>query len=114
MDEYECEIFMGGRQSISVYNVCEDSLLAAPLMIDLIMLAELMTRISYKTADMSDFANFHPVLSILGYMLKAPLAPPGTPVVNALAKQRACIENIMRACLGLQPQNDMLLEAKAI
>ena len=71
-----------------------------------------MTRISYKTSDMSDFEPFHSVLSILSYMLKAPLVPAGTPVVNALAKQRAAMENIFRACVGLPPQNDMLLTAK--
>ena len=38
--------------------------------------------------------------------------PPGTPVVNALAKQRACIENILRACVALPPENNMLLEHK--
>ena len=43
---------------------------------------------------------------------QAPLVPRGTPVVNALAKQRSCIENILRACLGLPPENNMLLEHK--
>jgi hypothetical protein len=34
--------------------------------------------------------------------------PHGTPVVNALAKQRAMLENIMRACVGLPPDNNMV------
>nr|CAD7412320.1 unnamed protein product [Timema cristinae] len=42
----------------------------------------------------------------------APLVPPGEPVVNALSKQRACLENVVRACLGLQPEHSMLLEHK--
>jgi myo-inositol-1-phosphate synthase len=29
-------------------------------------------------------------------------------VVNALAKQRAMLENIMRACVGLPPDNNMV------
>jgi hypothetical protein len=37
---------------------------------------------------------------------------PGTPVVNALAQQRSCIENILRACLSLPPENSMTLEHK--
>lgn len=45
-------------------------------------------------------------------MLKAPMTPPGTPVVNALAKQRSCLVNIMKACVGLEPENDMTLEHK--
>jgi myo-inositol-1-phosphate synthase len=36
IDEYTSDIFMGGKQTISVYNVCEDSLLATPVMLDLI------------------------------------------------------------------------------
>jgi len=44
--------------------------------------------------------------------LKAPLVPTGTPVINSLFKQRACLENILLACLGLPPQNDMNLEHK--
>jgi hypothetical protein len=38
--------------------------------------------------------------------------PPGTPVVNALSKQRAMLENITRACVGLAPENNMILEYK--
>lgn len=38
--------------------------------------------------------------------------PPGTPVVNALSKQRAMLENILRACVGLAPENNMILEYK--
>ncbi|KAG0350818.1 hypothetical protein BC939DRAFT_473438 [Gamsiella multidivaricata] len=112
LDEYVSEIFMGGRNTISMYNTCEDSLLASPLILDLVILTELMTRIQYKTEDMAEFAPFNSVLSVLSYMLKAPLVPHGTQVVNALSKQRSAMENIFRACVGLPPQNDMLLEAK--
>ena len=34
-------------------------------------------------------------------------------MVNALAKQRAMLENIMRACVGLAPENNMILEYKS-
>lgn len=40
MDEYTSEIFMGGRNTIVMHNTCEDSLLAAPLILDLVILAE--------------------------------------------------------------------------
>ncbi|KAI4150749.1 MAG: hypothetical protein LQ341_001033 [Variospora aurantia] len=117
LDEYYAEIFMGGHQTISLFNVCEDSLLASPLIIDLVIIAEMMTRITWKAesgdgAASKEYAGFHSVLSILSYMLKAPLTPPGTPVVNALAKQRAALTNIFRACVGLQPESDMTLEHK--
>lgn len=48
MDEYTSEIFMGGRNTIVMHNTCEDSLLAAPLILDLVLLAELCTRIEFK------------------------------------------------------------------
>jgi len=112
LDEYYAEIFMGGHQTISIFNVCEDSLLASPLIIDLVILAELMTRIKWRVAGAEEYKGFHSVLSILSYMLKAPLTPPGTPVVNSLAKQRNAMTNIFRACVGLQPESDMTLEHK--
>ncbi|KAJ3411953.1 Myo-inositol-1-phosphate synthase, partial [Chytridiales sp. JEL 0842] len=113
LDEYVSEIFMGGRSTISIFNICEDSLLAAPLILDLTILTELMTRITYRTpSTMQEFAPFHSVLSVLSYMLKAPLVPNGTPVVNALAKQRSALENIFRACVGLPPGTDMMLESR--
>jgi len=114
LDEYYAEIFMGGHQTISLFNICEDSLLASPLIIDLVVLAEMMTRIQWKdgSAEGADYKNFHSVLSVLSYMLKAPMTPPGTPVVNSLAKQRAALTNIFRACVGLEPESDMTLEHK--
>eukprot|EP00121_Abeoforma_whisleri_P001723 Awhi_evm1s1536 len=113
LDEYVSEIFMGGKSTISMHNTCEDSLLASPLIIDLAIMTELMTRVEFKTQDMNDFDTFNPVLSLLSYMLKAPLVPKGTPVVNALGAQRNAIENIFRAFIGLRPRNDMMLEHKA-
>jgi len=110
MDEYTSEIFLGGKNTLVLHNTCEDSLLASPLILDLILIAELTDRITYQTEDMADRAKFHPVNSILSYLLKAPMVPDGTPVVNALAKQRSCIENIFKACVGLPPDSNMTLE----
>jgi len=115
MDEYTSQIFMGGHNTIAIHNTCEDSLLASPIIIDLAIIAELMQRVTYKVADSNeDFEHFHPVLSILSYLLKAPIVPPGTPVVNALFKQRACIDNVLRACVGLPPETNMRLEHQLI
>lgn len=114
LDEYTSQIFMGGSNTIVIHNTCEDSLLAAPLMIDLVVLTELMERITYKIEGADKFKHFHSVLSILSYLLKAPRVPEHTPVVNALFRQRYCIENCLRAFLGLPPQSHMLLEYKAL
>lgn len=112
MDEYTSELMMGGLNTISIHNTCEDSLLASPIILDLVILADMCKRISFKSESQTSYQGFHSVLSVLSYLCKAPLVPPGTPVVNALFKQRACIENIFRACVGLPPQNYMALEHK--
>mmetsp|Transcript_11187 Transcript_11187/g.28339 ORF Transcript_11187/g.28339 Transcript_11187/m.28339 type:complete len:536 (-) Transcript_11187:261-1868(-) len=110
MDEYTSEIFMGGKNTIAMHNTCEDSLLATPLIYDLVILGELCERITVKKEGTEKWEAFHPVLSLLSYMLKAPLVPNGAPVVNALFTQRQAITNVMRACLGLGPDNHMTLE----
>ena len=81
LDEYYAEIFMGGHQTISLFNVCEDSLLASPLIIDLVVIAELMTRIQWRAVGSDDagskeYKGFHSVLSILSYMLKVTVGSP--------------------------------------
>lgn len=114
MDEYTSKIFLNGTNTIVMHNTCEDSLLASPIILDLVILCELCERIRIKKSGTDDdsYESLHSVLSILSYLMKAPLVPNGTPVVNALAAQRQCIINIFRACLGLQPENYMLLEHK--
>ncbi len=110
MDEYTSEIFMGGLNTIAMHNTCEDSLLASPLILDLVILTELFQRVTFKLEGQNEFEGFHSVLSLLSYLIKAPLVPPGTPVVNALFTQREAITNFMRACVGLPAENHMLLE----
>jgi len=111
LDEYDSAIFCGGEDIISVHNTCEDSLLAAPLMLDLVILMELFTRVQMKT-ETTEFGNMNVVCSVLSFLLKAPRVPKGTPVINSLFQQRACMENILRACRGLPPINHMHLEWK--
>ncbi|XP_057665006.1 inositol-3-phosphate synthase 1-A [Diorhabda carinulata] len=114
LDEYTSEIMMGGLNTIVIHNTCEDSLLATPIILDLIILADIFSRIKVKREEDpdEDYNGFHVVLSILSYLCKAPMVPKDTPVVNALNKQRACIENVLKACIGLAPENNMTLEHK--
>jgi myo-inositol-1-phosphate synthase len=60
----------------SIYNTCQDSLLATPLILDLAILAELMTRVTYRdqSAKSPDFEKLYSVLGLLSYMLKVRLA----------------------------------------
>ena len=80
--------------------------------LDLVLLAELCTRIELRRDGERAFHGLHPVSALLSYLTKAPLVPAGTPVVNALPKQRAMLENVLRACVGLPPENSMMLEHK--
>ncbi|TMW48393.1 hypothetical protein DOY81_006522 [Sarcophaga bullata] len=114
MDEYTSEIMMGGHNTLVIHNTCEDSLLASPLILDLVILGELCSRIQIKNSNDENGAwvPFKPVLSLLSYLCKAPLVPRGTQVVNSLFRQRAAIENILRGCIGLPPVNHMSLEQR--
>lgn len=49
MDEYTSEIMMGGHNTLVIHNTCEDSLLATPLILDLVILGELCSRIQVNT-----------------------------------------------------------------
>ncbi|KAJ6801679.1 inositol-3-phosphate synthase [Iris pallida] len=69
MDEYTSEIFMGGKSTIVLHNTCEDSLLAAPIILDLVLLAELSTRIQLKAEGE---ARKVPLLPSRGYHIKLP------------------------------------------
>lgn len=110
MDEYTSEIFMGGTSTIVMHNTCEDSLLAAPIILDLAIVAELLTRITLKKDGETEFRAMHPVASLLSYLTKAPLVKDGAPVVNALAAQRAALENVLRAAAGLPADNHTMME----
>jgi myo-inositol-1-phosphate synthase len=101
--------------SQNIFNECEDSLLATPLIFDLAILAELMTRITYREANETQVEEYKPlysVLSLLSYMLKAPLVKPGTDVVNSLNRQRNGLEIFLKACLGLENNGDLLLATR--
>lgn len=102
---------MGGLNTVVIHNTCEDSLLATPLIIDLVLLAELCERVKFKIhSDKSnddDFQSFNSVLSLLSYLLKCPLVERNANAVNSLFKQRYYIENTLRALLSLPPINFM-------
>lgn len=117
LDEYTSEIFMNGKNTIVMHNTCEDSLLSAPIIVDMVILMELITRIQLKNlsdenADACGYRHLHPVATLLSYMAKAPLVDRKTPLINALSRQRSMIENFMKACVGLPSENNMLLRYK--
>lgn len=116
LDEYTSEIFLGGLNTMVIHNTCEDSLLAAPIMLDLVVMIEFLSRVQVlsKGSDGKPGVPYppQPVTSLLSFFLKAPLTPKGAPVVNALQRQKAAIENFIRACIGLSPESYLALETR--
>ena len=111
LDEYSSEIFMGGQNIVSTYNMCEDSLLATPLILDLVVLTELFERIQVKLED-GEYHQFDRVLDCLGYLLKAPETKEGLSVINSLTRQRSFIENILKVCAGIPLETNLMLERR--
>ena len=103
LDEYSSEIFMGGLNTISTYNVCEDSLLATPIMIDLVVLGEFLSRVQV------DGKSLGPVLSYLSFFFKAPVTNHQDYVINSFSKQREMLCNFLKACAGFEADDATLL-----
>jgi len=76
-----------------------------------VLLTEICERINIQRVGIDEEpVRFHSVLSLLSYLCKAPQVPAGAPVINALFKQREAVINVFRACIGLAPENHMLME----
>jgi myo-inositol-1-phosphate synthase len=106
LDEYSSEIFMGGINTISTYNICEDSLLATPIMIDMVVLGELFTRMKI------DGNKLGPVLSYLSFFFKAPITNHNEYIVNSFTRQRQTLVNFLKAAAGMSPDDGTLLSFK--
>lgn len=81
MDEWNMDIFMGGRQSLVTHCTCEDSLLAVPLALDQILFVELLSRVHvWESAphvatlgmDPMRALQLHPSAPMLSYYSKSP------------------------------------------
>jgi len=103
LDEYSSQIFMGGVNTISSYNICEDSLLAVPIMLDMIVLGELFTRMSI------DDQKLGPVLSYLSFFFKAPVTNHDEYVINSFTRQREMLVNLIKAAAGFNPDDATML-----
>jgi myo-inositol-1-phosphate synthase len=106
LDEYSSTIFMNGINTINSYNICEDSLLATPLMIDMVILGELFSRMTVNDEKMG------PVLSYLSFFFKAPSTNHNEYVINSFTRQRECLVNLLKVSAGIQPDDGTLLAFK--
>ena len=107
MDEYYNKLFLDGRQTFAIHNTCEDSLLAVPLILDIILFAEFFSRVKIKIDD-EDEKPFSSCLSLLSFFFKAPIVN-DEPLINAFFKQKYGLENFIRLCAGLPPLDFMNL-----
>lgn len=114
MDEYYSELMLGGHNKISIHNTCEDSLLATPLIIDLVIMSEFLSRVTYKKQGAQEYEKFYSVLSFLSYWLKAPLTRPGYQAINGLNKQKQGLENFLRLLIGLPPLDELRFEERLV
>ena len=106
MDEYNSELFLGGRNTLAIHNTCEDSLLAVPVIIDLIIFSELFSRARI------DNKPFSSSLSLLSFFFKAPATNTTEPVINSFFRQRNALENFFRICNDLPLLDFLNLERR--
>ena len=106
IDEYSSLIFMNGVNTIMSYNICEDSLLAVPIMIDMLVLGELFTRMKVNSESLG------PVFSYLSFFFKAPITNHSEYVVNSFTRQRETLLNFLKAAAGYPLDSQTLLAFK--
>lgn len=114
MDEYYSELMLGGHNRLSISNVCEDSLLATPLIIDLVVMAEFLSRVTYKDVQdgKSEDKALYPVMGYLSYWLKAPLTRKGFQTINGLNKQKQGLENFLKILVGIPISDELRFEER--
>jgi len=97
---------MGGISTISSYNMCEDSLLAVPLMYDMIVLGELFSRMEIDEQSMG------PVFSYLSFFFKAPITNQNDYVINSFNRQREALTSLLKVAGGIMPDDQTMLAFK--
>eukprot|EP00188_Purpureofilum_apyrenoidigerum_P002245 Plantae.Rhodophyta-Purpureofilum_apyrenoidigerum.ctg2375.p1 GENE.Plantae.Rhodophyta-Purpureofilum_apyrenoidigerum.ctg2375~~Plantae.Rhodophyta-Purpureofilum_apyrenoidigerum.ctg2375.p1 ORF type:complete len:533 (+),score=76.89 Plantae.Rhodophyta-Purpureofilum_apyrenoidigerum.ctg2375:169-1767(+) len=112
VSEYISETFLDSHYTMIMHNECLDSALCAPLIIDLAILCELFQRVTVRVGEEGPCCPMQPVLSALSFYMKIPRTPSKEPIVNALSRQRACIENLVKALVGLPSESHLLLKTK--
>jgi len=107
VSEYTSEAFMGGLYTNIIHNEALDSVLCAPLILDTAVLCELLTRVSWRDSPSEAYQPMDSVAVALSFFMKNPVMPHGLPAVNALWRQRQCLEDLLRALVGLGPHHEL-------
>ena len=107
IDEYYSELFLKGKNILSIYNLCEDTLLAVPILLDIIMFTELFSRITFELEN-KEIVSFSTNLSLLSFFFKSPETGKNKEYIyNAFFKQRYALDNFIKICSGI-PVNDFI------
>ena len=104
IDEYTASIFMNGEYILSSYNLCEDSLLAAPIIIDLIILSEIMSRVKINVIKNNvKIPINYSVLELLSLFFKSPQSEKP---INSFYIQKQAITGFLRTIAGISEVPD--------
>jgi myo-inositol-1-phosphate synthase len=83
--------WMGYPMQIKVDFLCRDSILAAPLLLDLVLLTDLAKR-----------CGFTGIQKWLSFYFKSPMHPHGEEPVHSLFEQDAMLRNMLRRIIGVE------------
>ena len=91
--------WMGYPMQLKIDFLCRDSILAAPLVLDVALLMDLAAR-----------AGMHGIQEWLSFYFKSPVVPPGLYPEHALFIQKTKLKNTLRHLAGETPLDHMGLD----
>ena len=80
LDEYTSKLMLSETNTLVLHDTCEDSFLATPVMVDLVLLKELCQCVSFYTNMDPEPQGFHTVLSVRSFLFRALLVLCSSPV----------------------------------
>ena len=106
-DNYSCELNFGAELEMTINARCPDTHLAIPMILDLVLFSDYMSRVSYvDLADVETERWVGPVLP-LELFAKSALPRHGHTVENSYSKQHRLLTNLLLATIGLVPDTDV-------
>jgi myo-inositol-1-phosphate synthase len=101
LDEYVADICMGGSFVMNMQTTCPDSLLATPIMLDLVLLADWLDRLKVSGKPLP--TNLTP----LSFFFKAPQENDDHTQTNSFHMQLSSIYELALRSVGLPPVNSV-------
>jgi len=101
IDEYIANICMDAQFSLNIQTTCPDSLLAVPIMLDLVLLSDWLDRLHISGKALPT------VLTPLALFFKAPQEKDGHTPSNSFHHQLRALYQLMVRSVGLPPVNSL-------